>query len=229
MTEKDSISRLDVLEEKINRSVSLAEIRNLINRYLIYLENGDVKGIASCFAMEDPEVSLELGRGKYQGKKEIMDFYGQRVEIGRMGGVIVEHGAAAPSVEIAGDGKTARVSLLSPGFKCLARAESEAWDMGRYYIELTATKEGWKFWHLQWIVVVEGDTCYGWLTQNRSYLKECEYPLLDEACKAEELVRPSDCFVDYYKPDEINQFLPEPPAPYETWDGYGVRRDTRGY
>ena len=48
MTEKDSISRLDVLEEKINRAAGLAEIRNLINRYLFYLENGDVKGIRRC-------------------------------------------------------------------------------------------------------------------------------------------------------------------------------------
>ncbi len=229
MTEKDSISRLDALEEKIDHALSQAEIRNLINRYLFCLENGDVKGIASCFAMEDPEVSLELGRGKYQGKKEIMDFYDQRVEIGRMGGTMVEHGAAALCMEIAGDRKTARAALISPGFKCLPQAESEAWDMGRYYVELLHTEEGWKFWHLQWIVVVEGDTCYGWLAQNRSYLKECEYPLLDEVCRAEELVRPSDCFVDYYKPDEVNRFLPEPPAPYGTWDGYGVRRDTRGY
>ena len=90
MTEKDSISRLDALEEKIDHALSQAEIRNLINRYLFCLENGDVKGIASCFAMEDPEVSLELGRGKYQGKKEIMDFYDQRVEIGRMGAARVK-------------------------------------------------------------------------------------------------------------------------------------------
>ena len=211
MTENESMGRINALEQKIERAFSLFQIRNLINRYLFYLENGDVKGIASCFAMGDEEVSLELGRGKYQGNKEIMDFYDQRVDIDRMAGVLLEHGAASPCIEIAGNGKTARAALISPGFKCLPQAESEAWDMGRYYIELLFTDEGWKFWHLQWIVAVEGDTCYGWLVQNRSYLKECEYPLLDEACKAEELVRPSDCFVDYYKPDEINKFFPSLP------------------
>lgn len=67
MTEKDSISRLDALEEKIGHALSQAEIRNLINRYLFCLENGDVKGIASCFAMEDPEVSLEPGTREISG------------------------------------------------------------------------------------------------------------------------------------------------------------------
>ena len=229
MPEMNWEDRMELLEDRITESCDMVEIQNLLNRYLFYLENGDVRKLASCFALEEPDVSLELGRGKYEGKQELLTFYNQRVEIGRLPGAMVEHGMSAPCILRAKDRKTARVTMLSPGFKCLPQGDSQAWDMGRYYAELIFTKHGWKLWHLQWIVTVEADVCYGWLAQNRSYLKECDYPLLDEMYRLEELVKQSDCYVDYYKPDEKNRFLPEPPGAYDTWDGYQVGKDTRGY
>ena len=229
MPEKELNKRLDRLESRITGAQDIEEIKNLLYRYLFYLENSDVEKIASCFALEDPDVFLETGRGRFQGKEQILTFYNQRVEIGRLPGAMVEHGAGAPAIVCAKDRKTARATFLSPGFKCLPQGDSQAWDMGRYYAELRATTEGWKIWHLQWIVAVEGDAAYGWLTQNRSYLKECDYPLLDELGKEEEALTPSSFYADYYKPDEKNRFLPEPPEPYETYDGYQVLKDTRGY
>ena len=38
---------------------------------------------------------------------------------------------SAPCILRAKDRKTARVTMLSPGFKCLPQGDSQAWDMGR--------------------------------------------------------------------------------------------------
>lgn len=225
----DTGARLERLEKYINSASDRSEIRNVLNRYLFYFNCGDVNRILSCFALEDPEVSIELGRGKYMGKKELVDFYNQRVEIGHIHGSMVEHGEGSLAISVAKDRGTARAAALSFGYKVLPPAESEAWDIGRYYFELLHTQSGWKIWHLQWILVAEADTCYGWLTQNIAYQKEEDYPSMDEMAKPEERLHASDCFVDYYKPDEINHFLPEPPDDYETWDGYCVTKNTRTY
>lgn len=225
----DMEDRLNCLEKNINLASDCSEIRNVLNRYLFFFNCGDVNRILSCFALEDPEVSIELGRGKYMKKKELVTFYNRRVEVGHIAGTLVEHGEGSTAVVVAGDRKTARATAISFGYKVLPPADSEAWDIGRYYVEFLRTDTGWKIWHLQWILVAEADTCYGWLTQNIAYQKEEDYPAMDEMAKPEERLHASDCFVDYYKPDEINRFLPEPPQEYESWDGYGVTKNTRTY
>ena len=222
-------AQLDRIERHVVEACDRIKIRNLLNSYLFAFHSADIRRILDCFALEDPNTSVEFGRGCLKGKAELTEFYNERVAAGQIHGSFVEHGEGATIVEIAKDRKTARVAAISFGYKMLPPAESEAWDIGRYYFELLRTEEGWKIWHLQWILVAEGDTCYGWLAQNIAYQKEEDYPSMDETVKAEVRLHPSDCFVDYYKPDEINHYLPEPPKAYEAWDGYAVTRDTRGY
>ncbi|MBR0091839.1 MAG: nuclear transport factor 2 family protein [Lachnospiraceae bacterium] len=228
MSEQGYLERFQRIEDNINRQSDRIQIKNVLNRYLFCLQNYDTDGIAACYALGEKDVSIELGYGKREGADEIMRFYADRVALARMPGVLFEHGEAAGVIEIAKDNQTARVSMMSPGYKCLPDADSEAWDMGRYYVEMKRTEEGWKIWHLQWVVVLEGDASYGWLAQNRSYMKEYRFPLLDEGFRQGEPLTPSDedSVVDFYRPDEMNRFYPEPPSAYDTWDGYRIKQET---
>lgn len=147
----------------------------------------------------------------------------------RLPGALVQHETTSQIVVVANDGETARFIAFSPGFKCLAPGHSQVWSLGKYYVEFIKINGQWKIWHMQWAVEVEGDAAYGWLYQTRSYFKECLFPDLDCIHKGDRNMIPANNYIDYFKTDMVQYFLPEPPAPYDTWDKYNALYRTREY
>lgn len=222
-------ARLDALETRIEHAEDLAQIAGVMNRYAQCFQHGDADAITACFALSLSDVCVEFGEQKALGAEAVRYFYAGRPRIARMAGTLVQHEMAAPAIAVAEDRRTARATAFAPGFKGLAAADSQVTLLGKYYMDLTRAEGTWKIWHLQWILTAEADMAYGWLFQNRSYYKECDFPPLDERPAPQGPWAASDACIDYYKPDERTNLLPEPPQPYAHWDGYAAARDTRGY
>lgn len=230
MIDSDMQKKWDWLERQIVHEENIIDIKNVINKYAVYFQRGDVNGIAACFALSQPDVSVVFGETKVEGAEGVMSFYDTRREIARMPGTIVTHEMTGHAIQVAKDGITARATMFSPGIKGLADVDSEISLIGKYFIELIKLDEGWKIWHLQWILTADGDFKYGWLFQNSAYYVEDIYPALSEEIRPgmNNLVA-ADAYIDYYKPDEITNLLPEPPQAYDSWEAYGSTLNTREY
>ena len=229
MGEKNVEQRLSMLEQAVLHDESVVRIRNLMHAYAMYFSSGDCDGILSCFSGERDDIELFFGRSKISGKDAIRDFYSKRPVLACLPGTFVTHEMTAEAIEVAEDGKTARATAYSPGLKGLSPADSQVNLLGRYYMELVHEEDGWKLWHLQWALTADADFNYGWLFQNSAYYIEDDYPALSEEPRPDMKLEKADAFLDLFKPDEVQRFLPEPPQPYETWDGYGATRNTREY
>ena len=229
--DKEIKARLDKLQAKITKAEDILEVKKLASRYLQYFQGADANGIMADFAFEMPDVSLDGSMGsKFVGEKPIREFFDQRPTLARMPGALVEHETTTQVVVIAKDGKTARMTAFSPGYKCLAQAFSQVWSLGKYYFEYIKINGRWKIWHVRWFVIVEGEAALGWLFQNRSYWKECLFPELDGIHNLNITVEPQpSVFCDNYRSDGRIYFCPEPPDEYDTWTGSTEINNTRGY
>lgn len=231
MTETELNARLDALEKQITRDEDIQEIRKCINTYLLYFQGADANGITATVDWDAPRVWSEAGMGgRSVGSRPNLEFFDQRPTLARMPGALVQHESASAVIEIAGDGQTAKVADYSPGFKCLAQALSQTWSQGKYYHDMIKVNGRWKIWHWHWFIIVEGSAAYGWLYQNRSYWKECLFPELD-GIHNNNVTVPMEpgTYNDNYRVDGHVYLYPEPPYPYETWEGEDDMKNTRPY
>lgn len=228
MKDQEMMQLLDGLEKEIRHEEAIAAIQNRIRKYAAWFHTGNVDGILSCFARtEAPE--LIFGSSKVSGREAISQFYGNRPMLVRLPGTIVSHEITTEVIVIASDEKTARVTANASGYKGLAPTGSQVNLLGKYSFEMIREDGEWKIWRLQWIMIADADFNYGWLFQNRSYYLEDEYPALSEEPRPGMLTEAADSYMDYFKPDEVQVLLPEPPDEYQTWDGYRAAKNTRGY
>jgi hypothetical protein len=224
-------SRLESLEKDITLAEDILEIKKVINRYLIYFQGADANGLLQDFAFEMLDISLDTSKGKkLVGEKAIRQFFDQRPVLALMQGALVQHEFTTQVITVAKDGKTAKAAAFSPGFKCLTPGFSQVWSLGKYYYDMIKIDGRWKIWHLHWFIYVEGEAAYGWLYQQRSYCKECLFPELDGIHNLNITVPAVACpKTDNYRTDKPVYYYPEPPEPYDTWDGMNDLVSTRGY
>lgn len=229
MNDRDVLQCLDKLERTVFGDECTVDIKNVIRKYAMYFHSGDCRGILSCFASERSDVEIVFGNSKLCGIAAVRDFYAARPMLVRLPGTVVTHEISTEVVAVAGDGKTARVTAYATGLKGLAPVKSQVNLLGKYYFDLVREDGGWKIWHLQWVLIADADFNYGWLFQNRAYYIEDDYPALSEEPRPGMPLQAADAYMDYFKPDEIQVLLPEPPQEYESWDGYKAAMNTRGY
>ncbi len=223
--------RLAALEAKITHAEDVIAINKEINKYLSYFQGADCNGITSTVNWDAPAVWSDAGMGgRMVGSRPNLEFFDQRPALARMPGALVEHESLAKVIEVAEDGKTAKVAEFSPGYKCLALGRSQVWSMGKYYHDLIKVDGEWKIWHWHWFIFVEADAAYGWLYQNRSYWKECMFDELDSIHNGNITVAPIPCpYEDNYRQDGYMYAYPEPPEPYGVWEDASDLKRTRDY
>lgn len=230
---------LDLLEQKLNAvelQIRKAEIRievtKTLNRYETYFQGADCNGIThgTC-AWDDPDIWIDAGMGaRLDGGRASLEFFDQRPALARMPGALVEHESCSMIVEVADDCMTAKTCDFAPGYKCLALGRSQVWSMGKCYHDFKQIDGQWLIFHRHWFVVCEAEAAYGLLYQNRSYWKECMFDELDSIHNGNITVPP--VFVEYqdnYRKDGHLYLYPEPPDPYQTFDGNSDFKRTRGY
>lgn len=233
MTDQEINARLDELEAQITRDEDMLEIRKCIDTYLLYFQGADCNGITSTVNWDAPEPKVWseawMG-GRVLGPRSNLQFFDQRPTLARYQGAIVQHESASPVIEVAKDGKTAKVCSFSPGFKCLAYGHAQTWSQSRYYQDLIKIDGVWKIWHWHAMLAVEGHAAYGWLYQNMSYWKECLFSELDGIHnKNIDGGLGPDSGAETYRPDAVFYLYPEPSQPYDTYEHEDDMLNTRGY
>lgn len=227
------------LEAMVQRALDIQEIQNVMSRHAYYHSVGKhQEEIDEIWAHQTPGASFEAGDvGRAEGIKEVEHTYveGNKLrgkqyltEIRKLYPQIEDapanefigttniHTLTTPLIEVAGDGKTAKGTWLSPGHMTTLRAGQlrAYWFWERYGVDFVKEDGQWKIWHLR--VYTDFLTPY-----EKSWVENAVNPGPPHE-EAEGFPRPNrpPTLPAYkeYSPFVVPQYEPRPPEPYETFD-----------
>jgi hypothetical protein len=205
------------LEHEIERLQAYVEIQNMMSRYEYLQVAGLGEGIAEMFARNTPDTRAEMVWGVFDGhEKAAVKLFGKghTVEPERANGKLALHTLTTALIEVAKDGQTAKAIWISPGNEtgALPGQKPEAhWAWCKYGIDFIKEDGAWKIWHFQ---------VYGIFhcSFERSWAEEYTHAPMTNLSEERTPTRPPS-YSWYYTPDRPVENIPEPPLPYETWDG----------
>lgn len=231
---KDLWKDIEELEQVAERLTDHDQILNTFYRYIHYYGELHINGVMEQFA-DRADITLEIGEeGLYRGPETIRSYFGFMPKLAQKPGILVYHYTDTPVVEIAGDGKTAKVTALAPGLDAAAKALVQNWIYGKYYADLIKENGAWKLWHVQWFREFECSMTKGWMKEQTAHDRELVAPELADAYadmpKGEKGTYPDDwAYPKHYDPENVNYLLPEPPKAYRSYDGITATEKTRAY
>ena len=126
------------------------------------------------------------------------------------------HTLATPIIVVAGDGQTAKATLILPGwrrFRALRISLTPAWAWCRYGVDLMKTPQGWKIWHMHVYGIIFSPFTRSWVDAPGFPAKPKS---TDVGGEWPPFTRPqSDVWI--YTGKDIPPLLPRPPEPYRTF------------
>jgi len=207
------------LEQRVQRTEDILEIQNIMGWYA-YLVMAGMQGEISerLFAKNEPGSRVTWGTAGYwdgadaplKAKEALSGMGGPRSREGRM----AVHVPLCPVIEVAGDGKTARGVWFSPGLLAMKNDKTGklngVWEWDKYGVDFIKQDGKWKIWHHHIYSLLHWDIDLGW----EASLKR---PPLEGGGKMPTM--DGDPYDNNpYTPDTVQELLPRPPEPYETWD-----------
>lgn len=208
------------LEERVQRLEDIQQIQNLMARYEYWHTVGMHQNVVDMYAKKTPGVSVEIPHlGKYEGPEGIRRFWiGANFQTDtKRDGVLIVHTLTTQVIEVAGDGKTAKGVWISPGLESgpFGGEMNAVWSWNKYGVDFVKEDGEWRFWHFHLYRIFKTPYDKSWV--------EVPYnpppPQTDPDKKPD---KPSS-YDWVYSPTAVTENIPEPPAPYETWD------DTKAY
>lgn len=199
-------------------------ILNRFYRYIHYYGELHINGTMEQFSTRD-DVSLEIAEeGIFEGYGRIKEYFGFMPKLAKKPGIMIYHYVDTPVVEIAGDGKTAKLTCLASGLDAAAKALVQNWVYGKYHVDLIKEDGIWKLWHVQYFRTFETPMTVGWLKEQTAHDKELVHPELADAYADMPKGAPGSYPPDYpwpkhYDPEKVNYLMPEPPKSYDSWNG----------
>ena len=233
---------IDAMEAEITHGVDRAQARidisNLLGKYTFYARYHMYNRVLGYFA-DRPDTTLEIADlGLYQGKAKIADFYKKYCAAfdGDQGyGVLHEHALSTMVIEVAGDGRTAKAVWLSPGHEAfpLDKADAEvqddentrghkvrsSWVYGKFAVEFIKEADGWKIWHLQYFRTFQIGFYDAWTDKEK---KDAWFGVVRSRAVADSYTGGPSAETTYhreYDPEGVLPYWPQPPKPYETYEG----------
>lgn len=222
------------LEKQAIKLVDHDQILNAFYRYIHYYGELHITGVMEQFA-DRPDISLEIGEeGIYEGRETIQAYFGFMPKLAQKPGILIYHYTDTPVVEIAKDGQSAKLTALAPGLDAAAKALVQNWVYGKYYADLVKENGAWKLYHVQWFRDFECSMTKGWMKEQTAHDRELVALELKDAY--EKLPRPKEssypenwAYPKHYDPERVNYLMPEPPQPFNTYDGKTAMTKTREY
>jgi hypothetical protein len=204
MNDADSVELL----QKLQRVAAILAIQQLQNSYGQWLALFRADKIIPLFSRA-PDVSLETAApGVFAGPEAIASFFHFycRAHEGAKG-MLVEHYAICPVIEIDASGLKAAGTWFSPGILASASQEMQCWNWGKYACDFRKEPEGWKIWHLHWYPTFRARYELGWV-------REQQAPFAPPGADTDlpKTTRPNT-YRKPYSPESVNYLLPEPPEP----------------
>lgn len=213
--------KLAEIDRKLERLQAYHDVANVMAGYAINHCQKNIAHDADYFALDMPDVSVEIANGGVLvGPDAVKALYAEVYYQPEYKGKYLKHYLATPAIEVAADGKTAKGVWYSPGW------ESDTLDgskdivpiisFGAYSADFIKTEKGWKIWHLHWYHAVKCQLQKGWVQPEPKEMPKSsrnEHPALQGAT----ILPPTYEFS--YHLNAIQESIPAAPLPYETWDG----------
>lgn len=220
--------RIEQLKKRATRVADVHEVEKVFNKWLQYYNLQHKEGMLSCFALEEPDVSIEEAYSEvFQGKDKLEEYFDCFRRLAGKKGIILEQQATCPVIELAGDGETAKLVCFSRGVKGIAPANLQTHLAGRYYVDFKKTANGdWKIWHLHWFVIFDTPVKVGFMKQSITNKEEWKIPEMQDVFTAV-ANKPSTYWPVVFNPNAPYDYIPEAPDPYEHYDGITDQKRTR--
>lgn len=212
------------LEKDVRMLKDVHQINNLFGTYAVMHVAAEYERSLELFAMELPDVSVEIADlGKQVGaenvRKVLVDY--QMAFRGSGKGYHSEHNLATPVIVVAGDGKTAKGIWQSPGLmNYVENGENKPfWTWFKYGVDFIKIDNVWKIWHMHAYEIFTADYETGWAQPVCDWFREKS----EAAKKAAGL--DENAPVTHHNPyskDYLCEYYPVVPADYETYEGSEV-------
>jgi hypothetical protein len=213
------------LEKRIQRLEDIHEIQNLMSRYE-YFHTADMQEeTVELYARKTPGATAEIANwGVYEGIEGIKRLFlglhrqgGEKALIGSMH----MHTLTTPVIEVAADGNTAKGVWISPGHETSAPEGGKPqamWAWLKYGVDFVKEDGTWKFWHFHVYPI--------FMTPYEKSWTEALPPVstLPGGATIPDAVKPDKptTYFWQYTTDVKCENAPQPPSPFETWDGKSV-------
>ena len=212
------------LEQHMERMEAVHEVQNLVGRYEFWHVANLHRKCLQLFALDTPGVKIEMDWGVYDGKESVKRFF-----LGYHGiheaenpendlrGEMHMHLQTTPVIEIAEDLRTAKGVWISPGLESgpFGGDMNAVWSWNKYGVDFVKEDDEWRFWHFHLYRIFK--TPY-----DKSWVDVPYNPPPPQTDPDKRPDKPSS-YDRVYSPTAVTENIPEPPAPYETWD------DTKAY
>ena len=226
--EAQLLARYEEIMTRAKRVEAVHEIENLFDTYLQFYNLQHADGMLSCFALEQPDVSVEEAYSEvYEGKEAVTSYYNCFRRLAVKKGVLLEQHCTCPVIELAGDGKTAKMVCFSRGVKAISAAQCQTFIAGRYYADFIQDSTGvWKIWHMHWFMIYDSDMRKGFMFSQTTNNEEWEIPEMRDVFTALPN-KPSTYWPVIFNPAASYDYIPETPDAYETYEGITALKRTR--
>ena len=160
---------MNTLEQRIEHLEDLAEIEQLLNKYIYMLTTMDFDHIFDeCFSQTREDVSIQASdSGVYIGREHIKErffakFMGYLKEVP---GAFTMHLACNPVIEISPDRTTAHSVALSPGCATDPQVRDSLWIWGTFTDDYIREDGHWRILHHAFIPLFRTPYDKGWTKQ----------------------------------------------------------------
>lgn len=203
------------LKLKILKSEARASVENIMGTYAYMLTAGKYDDICELFS-KHPDTRVEMNWGVYEGYEGVRRCYAKyhKAEISGPG-VMAVHALSTPVIEVANDLKTAQAVWISPGhitggMFSADRIVRAHWAWMRYGCDFIREDDGWKIWHLHVYGIFMTPYDKSWVEVGDAH-EMPEFP-------PEYAPDRGPSYSWSYSPANCAEYVPAPPAPYETFD-----------
>jgi hypothetical protein len=220
MAEKNLEKTIQSLQKEVQHLKDLHEVQEVMSRYYYVLSAGLGEEKVKLFALKTPGVRAEVADwGVYEGPEGIRRLFlglEHDQEFAPMDpkGLMFVHTLTTPSVQVAGDGKTAKGVWISPGHETF-RFDGKltpTWSWGYMAADFVKEDGVWKIWHYH---VYGMFRCH----YNKSWVEEViKNPPMPEKMKAKLGPNRPSTYHHEYSMTTVREYVPAPPDPYETFD-----------
>ena len=216
--------RIAALEREVERINDRHEIEMMVADLNTYWSQKTMTGAADYFALEMPDVCLEVGdRGIYVGKEELNKLFGVEYQIPYNEGNMLRHFLTTPQLEVAEDGKTAEGVWWMIGIETIMNKDNvpqAVWCFFMNAYDFIKIDGKWKIWHSHGYVLAKCDYEKGWAKDydqwTTQWIDRDKYQIANDV-KVEKHAGIKTTYHNPYTPKWIQEAVPAGPLPYKTW------------
>jgi len=206
-----------MLQKEIQRLKDLLEVQEVMSRDMhLHTANLHKECWEKLFTHKAPDVSAEIASGgRVEGQEAVKNLYCDLLprSVKNPVGFMFVHSLDTPSIQIAGDGKTAKGVWFSPGHETINdNGKIQAlWCWSYFGTDFIKEDGKWKMWHYH---------CYAMFKTpfEKSWVESSPEPVPPAEEESFTFQNKPSTYYNPYTPTSIRELIPAPPEPYETFD-----------